>query len=205
MKYFRGYLGEVRVRADCAYGIGIAADSELDQVKIDAGGVSGIITPKRALGLSGQPLDFLIGESAYFPVTVGNSYLTSVCVAEHPWEVPLLQGGRAKRIYGRTYTATASGTQLVVPYYGRRHGVIWYDMNENGTILVEGLRTEIDTGTFDPTIVSIDVDGTTGSAYNIGGTNEEEEAEELRLTMTTDDASAWSGEIWVHVFGELGD
>lgn len=190
------------------WAVAVAADSELDHFAV-AG--YGELVPGAPLLLGGTAVraKVTLAEPSPYPgVQTMPAYLASLVIATCPEELAALPGKRAPRWYRQSFAGAASGATMYVPFYGRRHAVIYYDIGEAGSVAVVGLKGALDNDNtaYDATLATIAQTTGAGGTYHVGGSGDEEESfDQLKLTISTTDVSVWTGEITVKVFGELGD
>jgi hypothetical protein len=181
---------ERSLSVDPAWGIAVAADSELATFEVAGLGLVGPGSPLLCNG--GRPLT-----SAKVTIPRPDRAVEGLCslvVATCPQELAALPRGRAERWYGGLYAAgTADGTVLEVPWYGRRTGMLYYNLGETGSITITGRKGP--DASHDAQIgATISQTGTTGGAQFVGGFGDEMEAwDVLRIVVAV--GSTWGGKL----------
>jgi len=203
--------------------LAVASDSEIDLFEVDLPGLGAArISPSAPLLVPDEAREGPIRVSAVRGGLKKGAVVAATCMAEvgaiarkrSPWvRRPGDLGDVASDSTAYTFTIT-TGTDVVIsiPFAGRRHAAIVIE-NEDGADAVSytvGAKVnELAGETAETATVSL-VTATTVSAgatvgQHIGGTNEEEVADSLELTITTAGTGVGAINVWVDVFGELGD
>lgn len=198
---------KVSLTSDRAYGIAVGHESDWADYEIPG---YGRLSPGRPIPLAGEPLNLTVSVANATYNGISNlgagERLAELVVLEAPHELAAYCQGRAPKSYDKRFTAAATGAEFILPFQGRRHAAIHYDLGEAGSLRVYGRRFARDPGAvFEKVLMDTVAVAAAGTdVWHIGGTNDEESYDSLELYFDTTDLSAFTGYINVDVMGELG-
>ncbi len=191
--------GAKSIDVERCHGVAIGSRSDFAGIVLDG---KGIVSPGYPMPHDGGRLQATATmEDEYEGVSA--TYAAELWILETACEAQLVGSVRPLRTYRQAGAGLADDVVYRFPVYGRRHGVLFYEIGEGATIQVDGYKRR-SSGAFDVIALATITATAASGAEHIGGTNEEECFDEIVVTVSTTDSSVWTGEIVFKAFGELG-